>query len=111
MIGDYEDRKVDRYDDDKTGLMVSTCMVTDSDEPYETAIQHPNYNGNNIIVVEMYNNKKDAQTGHEKWVKTMTSENLPSQLKDEASSFTSKLYDISWGNDGWRAMERGNKED
>lgn len=58
MIGDYEDRKVARY---KNGdVFVDTCRVTDSDQPYETAVIHPAYNNNHLIVVEMYNSKEEA---------------------------------------------------
>jgi len=69
MMDDYEDRKIARYDDEKTGLMVSTCSVTDSSAGYETAIEHPSYNGGHIIIVEEYTSVEKAKKGHAKWKK------------------------------------------
>lgn len=107
MMGNYDDRKVDRYDDEQTGLMVSTVMVTDSDQPYETAVRHQRYNDNKMVIVEMYESKEEAQTGHDKWVKTMTSKKMPTQLEDVSTSCISKMCDAVSSNEGWRVMEKG----
>lgn len=80
MMGNYESRCVDRYQDDDNGIAISTAVVTDSSKPYETAVAHPQYNDGKWIVVELYDTKKEAQTGHDKWTKIMTSSKLPTQI-------------------------------
>lgn len=50
---------------------MGTCAVTDSEEPFETGICHPNYNSGKWVIVEMYNSKERAQAGHDKWVKIL----------------------------------------
>ncbi len=89
MDGNYEDRKVGRHETEN--LFVSTVEVTDSDKPYETAVQHKSYNDNALIIVELYDTIKQAKTGHKKWIKKMTSKKLPSELKDVSTSTISKL--------------------
>jgi hypothetical protein len=88
MIGDYDDRMVDRYEGN--GFFISTCLVRDSNRPYETAIKHPEYNDGVIIIVETYNTKEEAAKGHDKWVKIMTAEELPQELIDKGSCFISQ---------------------
>lgn len=83
-IGTYEQRRVDRYE--KGGLMISTASMPDSEKPFETAVAHPEYNEGKIIIVEEYDTKKEAQEGHNRWVKTMTHKKLPVQLKDVSSA-------------------------
>lgn len=85
MIGSYESRKVARYE--KNGLLVSTCEVYDSEYPHETAVAHPDYNNGMAIVVESYDNKKNAEEGHLKWVEIMTSEKLPSVIESNGGIF------------------------
>lgn len=84
MMGNYEDRKVDRFEEGK--LMVSTANVNDGKQPYETAICHSEYNNGEHIIVEGYDSKDEAQKGHDEWVKRMTNENLPDSLIDCANS-------------------------
>ena len=84
MLDSYEDRKVACYKQDD--VFISTAAITDSDQPYETAIGHPKYNDAKLIIVEMYDTKGEAQAGHKRWVTTMTGEQLPSVLKDVSSS-------------------------
>jgi hypothetical protein len=91
MMDNYEDRKVANYSDEKSGLIVDTCAVTDSDEPFETGICHPNYNDGKWVIVEMYSSKEKAQEGHEKWVKIMTAKKLPANLKDVSTCELVKL--------------------
>ena len=83
MMGNYASRKVARFE--KDDLMVSTCSVTDADKPYETAVAHPSYNDGKIVIVEDYNTVEEAQTGHDKWVKTMTAKKLPATLRGNGS--------------------------
>ena len=90
MANNHEERKVARYEEEE--LIIDTCQVTDSDQPYETGISHPNYNNGDWIIVELYNTKEEAQEGHNKWVKTMTNKKLPNTLTDMSSSTISKLH-------------------
>jgi len=89
MAGTYEERKVALFDNDN--LFVSTVRITDSIEPYETAVQHSKYNDGKMVIVEMYNTKKEAESGHKKWVKLMTSKKLPEKLTDVSTSEIKQL--------------------
>ena len=89
MANNYEEKAIARYE--QGGLVVDTCAVTDSDEPYETGICHPNYNEGDWIIVEMYNTKKEAKKGHKKWVRKMTSKKLPKDLKDVSTAAIAKF--------------------
>jgi hypothetical protein len=80
MIGNYEERKVDRYE--LGDILVDTARVTDGQKPYETGVYHPEYDNGRCIIVEAYDTKEKAQEGHDKWVKILTSPNLPPTLKD-----------------------------
>ena len=92
MAGNYEERKVSRYDEGD--LFVDTCHVTDSDQDYETAVEHPRYNDGNMVIVEMYDTEKEAQTGHDKWVEIMTKKSLPKELKDVSTASIAKLCNL-----------------
>lgn len=94
----YEDRKIDRFENED--LTVDTCSVSDGEYPYETAIQHVQYNDNKWVVVQSYNTKEEAQTGHDEWVKLMTSDNLPDYLRDCGNSGVSQLLDNLIGEEG-----------
>ena len=98
MLDNYDVRKVDNYSDKEKGLIVDTCLVTDSEQDYETGICHPAYNNGDWIIVEMYNEKEEAQKGHNKWVKIMTSKSLPKELKDISSSDIMNLEKDFFGN-------------
>ena len=92
MAGNHEERKVDNF---KLGnLVIDTCYVTDGDKDYETAVSHPNYNKSKWIIVESYDTKKEAQIGHNKWKKIMTSDNLPDKLIDCLNDETSQFADL-----------------
>lgn len=111
MIGNYEDRKVDRYEDDSMGLVVSTAMVTDSDRPYETAVAHPSYNGGDFVIVEIYDTKEDAQEGHNEWVAKMTADTLPNGLIDVSTSELAELCDAFKADDSeWRIKEKNDSK-
>ncbi len=79
-LDDYEERKVARYE--KDDLMVDTARVSDGVKPFETAIEHPNYNGGEMVIVENYDTIKQAKSGHKKWVELMTSFPLPTELPE-----------------------------
>ena len=85
----YIERKVDRYE--AKDLIVDTCQVTDADKNYETGISHREYNESKWIIVELYNTSEEAQKGHKKWVKKMTSKSLPKELIDVSTCDSAKL--------------------
>ncbi len=95
MAGNYEDRKVDRHDGEN--FFISTARVTDGQKDYETAVAHPNYNDGKIVIVEMYDTKEEAQTGHDKWVGFMSSDSLPLKLIDCSNSGVSQLLEMFGG--------------
>lgn len=66
MMYDREDRKLANTEVD--GGVVDTCRVTDSSKPFETGIAHPSYNEGKWVIVELYDSKEDALSGHEKWI-------------------------------------------
>lgn len=85
MAGNYEERCVARYEGDKD-CFVSTAMVTDSNRPYETAICHPEYNDGRVIVVESYDTKEQALTGHARWEKMFVDNDIPDEIEDVSQS-------------------------
>lgn len=91
----YEDRKVDRFE--KENLIIDTCSCSDGEHSYETAIKHESYNNRNWVIVEAYDSKEEAQVGHNKWVKIMTSNDLPEYLMDCGNAIISKLCDTTLG--------------
>jgi len=105
MFDNYDERKVDRFEKGK--LIIDTCSVTDSDQPFETGIQHPKFNDGKWIIVEMYDSKEEAQIGHNKWVKKMTAKRLPKELRDVSTATTAKLCDFAYGEENWRTKEKG----
>ena len=86
----YDQRKIGRHEEEN--LIVSTVTVTDSAAGHETAVSHPDYNNGSYIVVEEYYTREDATIGHEKWVKLMTSEDRPKELKDVSTCEIAKLF-------------------
>ena len=84
MADNYEERKIDRYEDNE--LTIDTAWVNDSEQPCETAITHRAYNDNKWVIVELYDTKEQAQKGHDKWVGIMTSGDLPLQLRDVSTA-------------------------
>ena len=90
--GNYSDRKVDRYNGEE-GVMVSTAAVSDGREPFETAVQHPDYNEGKMVIVECYATKELAQVGHDKWQERVEKETLPKVLTDCQNSEVSQFCD------------------
>src|SRR5262249_24498781 len=103
MVGNYEQRKVGRYDH-PDGWFISTALVTDSEKPFVTAVCHPKYNEGRIVIVDSYDNKMEAEAGHEKWVQTMNAETLPERLVDVSEAGIAQLMDVLGGTD-WRTLE------
>ena len=93
--------KVNRYEKDK--LIIDTCRVFDQPTPYkfETGVLHSDYNNGLWIIVELYKDEAEATIGHNKWVKVMTQEELPYQLKDVSDIIITKIIDKVDG-DKWR---------
>lgn len=85
-MGNIAERRVAVYGKDEDGLFVSTMAISDSTKPFETAIGHPDYDDGNLIIVELYDTKEEAEIGHDKWVDTM-SNNPPRQLIDVSTAW------------------------
>ncbi len=102
MLGNYQSRKVGRWDNDDGSMMVSTCSVTDGERPYETAFKHPEYNNGLMVIVEAYASREDAEAGHAKWVDVMTNGPLPNELVDCMNSTVSALCGAFGGDEGIR---------
>ena len=66
MIDTYEYRKVDRFDSDE--FTVDTALVTDREQPYETAIAHKDFNDGEWIVLGWRRTKEEAQKFHDEMV-------------------------------------------
>ena len=86
----YENRKISRHDDDNG--FVSTCRVDDSDDPFETAINHKKF-GSKTVVVETYTELELAKKGHKRWVDTYLN-NLPETIYDVGTSPFSKICNL-----------------
>jgi len=84
MIDNYDSRKIGRFEEGN--VFVSTVRVTDSLEPFETAVRHPKYNNNMLVIVEMYESAEEATAGHERWIAVMTADTIPAELKDVSTS-------------------------
>lgn len=87
MRGNYDDRKVGR--DDYEWGFISTAYVNDGECDYETAVKHEDYDDGNMVIVDKYETKEDAEKGHKKWIETM--KNPPNELVDCANSLVSKM--------------------
>ncbi len=87
MYGTYEQRVVANTEVD--GGVIDTCYVTDASKDYETGISHPKYNNGDWIIVEAYDTKEQAEAGHEKWVKYLSTQ--PVELKDNGVSSIGSL--------------------
>ena len=90
-LDNYEDRKVDNTDVGESEI--DTCSVPDGIQNYETAVKHPKYNHGKWVIVEAYDTKEDAQDGHNRWVRVMSSISLPQKLVDCRNSYISQLGD------------------
>lgn len=66
MIGNYEDRKVDRFESDL--FTIDTAAITDRDQAYETAIAHKDFRDGNWIILGWRQTKEEAQKFHDEMV-------------------------------------------
>ena len=60
-------------------FIVDTAFTPDTNT-WETGIQAVNFNNNNWIIVEQYEDKELAEKGHKKWIKYMKTK--PKKLYD-----------------------------
>jgi hypothetical protein len=104
----YESRKIANWESKDLLSMVDTCSVTDGQKPYETAVQHPEYNGGEMIIVESYDDDISALTGHKKWLKLMQEDKLPRVLTDCCNADISQLIDKVGGT---MSFERDTKKE
>ena len=74
-----QERQIGR--DDYDWGFVSTVRVGDGAHPYETAVEHPDYNNGSMVIVEAYDTMEDATIGHARWCDTMVNE-PPDMLQD-----------------------------
>lgn len=88
-MGNYSDRKVGR--DNFDWGFVSTAKVSDGRKPYETAVEHKEYNDGDMVIVDCYDTKEEAEKGHAKWVANMTDKTLPEKLVDCANAEIAQL--------------------
>lgn len=91
MCGNYKERVV--ANDIINGVTIDTAAETDSDQPYETGINGKMYNGNEWVIVELYDTKEEAINGHKKWVELFKKE-FPETLTDVSSSTICKLANL-----------------
>lgn len=88
--GNYDERRIGRETLPSDGV-VSTVRVTDGAHPFETAVAHEDYNNGELIVVEAYDTKEQAEVGHARWVATMTAEKLPESLTEAGNAEIEQL--------------------
>jgi hypothetical protein len=82
----------------KGDAFVSTIGdVSDGEKPYETALQHPDYNNGKIIIVEKYDTEEEALEGHGKWTDLLVTGNLPEEITDCSNSHIQQLMDSFQG--------------
>ena len=79
MVGNHEQRKV--ANDKTEDFVLDTCLVTDRDWTYETAIAHKDFNGGYWIVLDGFDSKEDAAEMHKEWFRIFTT-NCPEKITD-----------------------------
>ena len=103
-MSDYGSRKVGRHEADWG--YISTAYVNDAEKPYETAVCHKDYNDGKMVIVEPYDTREEAETGHARWVATMTGDVLPDRLVDRGLSGVSQILDTLSDDNEWRIFGR-----
>ena len=61
--------------------VVDTCFAPDIGV-YETAVQHPSYDGGNWVIVEHAADENEAKAMHQRWVDVFSGAELPEALVD-----------------------------
>jgi len=103
-MGNYEERKIANYENN--GVEVDTCFCSDTEKAIETAVRHPKYNDGKWIIVDYADTVPEALLKHNKWVKKMTSEKLPKEIKDVGTAVIAKLVDVFSSDDNWRNFDK-----
>ena len=91
MLIPYDERMVARFENDETGLVVSTAAVFDTSMPFETAVMHPRYHDGKWVIVKQYHDRESAEQGHEKWVQVMSAAQLPTVLEEIGDNIAAKM--------------------
>jgi hypothetical protein len=86
----YPRRVVANYENRESGIFISTASIIDGFKPFETAVIHPRYNGGLWMIVEAYPDAAEAEKGHYRWVKLMTSDALPEVIVDAVNCVTAQ---------------------
>ena len=88
---DYDERKIDRteFRVGEVEVLVSTCFVADSLDPYETAICF----GESFKVVETYRNPVVAKEGHDRWVSFIQTNQVTNldNFEDQGTNFFAQI--------------------
>lgn len=87
MIGNYESRKVDNFENDL--FCIDTAKVTDRELDYETAISHKEFNCGNWIILGWSATKELAQEYHNEMVHKFTTDPSIDSITD---AFTNIVY-------------------
>jgi hypothetical protein len=96
MANTYEDRKIDCTEINE--VVIDTCAVTDSDDPYETGICSKHYNDGKWIIVQTYSSKQQAEEGHKEWITVFKNKDkFPETLKNVSSCVFAKLLRLVEG--------------
>ena len=76
---------------DEGGLYIGELSISEREEAVKFAVQHLDCNDNEMVIVEAYDIIEEAEAGHDRWVKTMSSEALPNGGDDD--------YDVEYYDD------------
>ena len=72
-------RRIGIFRDTERKILVSTVRIYGR-EHYETAIEHPEYAGGELITADTYYTEESARTGHVWWIKILTEGSLPERI-------------------------------
>lgn len=97
-VGNYDQRKVARYEEGDT--IISTAFASDAGG-YETAVRDPRWNGGDWVIVQPYDTRAEAESGHAEWVAMLTRPDAPRVLRDRSRSPIAEMID-DLGGDEWR---------
>lgn len=75
----YKNNNIERIVYKSDEFFIDTCLPTDTGY-WETGISSKNFNDGRWIIVDEYESKKKAESGHKKWIEFMTTS--PKKLTD-----------------------------
>ena len=109
MESTQQERRIARFErrDDSGHLLmvVNTALVTDSPTPYETAVSKPCYNQGRWVVVQCYDDPRDALVGHRAWVEVMENGSPDELIEVSGCAVVIKRDEIEAGQE-WRVKQR-----